>query len=353
MRIAVIAITRGGVKLAYKLKSALPISGLFASERYVEAEIDSMQPFAPSELKKLITLLWKQYDGFVFIMATGIVVRMIAPHLISKAVDPAIVVIDDAGCFAISLLSGHLGGANELAKSCAFACGATAVITTATDANGLPSFDLLAKEHGWQIDDLGRVKNLNQLLLDNEEIAIVDLSGKIRCWFHGQGRLTFYDTFSEALQSTARGFVFVTNHYIPPHKQSDTLLILRPLNLTIGIGCNRGTSLDEIENFVQISLRRVFLSLKSVRAIGSATAKSEEVGLQQFAKRHNLNLIFYSSDELNTVVCPSKPSEYALQAIGAKGVAEPAALLASGGGRLIVQKVKSDAITLAVAEIIE
>ena len=127
-------------------------------------------------------------DGFVLIMATGIVVRMIAPLLESKQSDPAVVTMDDAGRFAISLLSGHLGGANELAERCAFLTGARAVITTATDANELPSFDMLAKEQGWVIDDISCVKTLNRLLLDDEEIAVVDPSGKTRCWFHGRGQ---------------------------------------------------------------------------------------------------------------------------------------------------------------------
>lgn len=353
MRTAVIAITKHGAQLALKLQKVLPQCDLFVSERYAAAENGSTHRFVPSQLKSLIAGIWKQYDGFVCIMATGIVVRMIAPLLSSKQTDPAIVVMDDAGHFAISLLSGHLGGANELTERCAFASGARPVITTATDVNGLPSFDLLAKEHGWEIDDISRVKTLNRLLLDNEEIAVVDPSGKTRCWFHGQSCLRFYDTFAEALKSTAHGFVFVTNRHIPLHKQSEALLILRPRNLVLGIGCNRGTSADEIENFVQCNLRRIFLSIKSVRAIASATAKKDEAGLLRFAEKHGLDLICYSSEELNRVECPSMPSAHALQAIGAKGVSEPAAILASGGGRLILQKIKSDAVTLAVAEITE
>lgn len=325
-------------------------SDIFVSERYAGAENGIVQKFAPTELSQLIATAWKQYDGFVCIMATGIVVRMIAPFLSSKQTDPAVVVMDDAARFAISLLSGHLGGANELAERCAFATGARAVVTTATDANDLPSFDLLAKEHAWIIDDISRVKTLNRLLLDNMEIAVVDPSGKTRCWFHGSANLKYHDTFAEAFNSRAEGFVFVTNRHIPHQKQSDSLLILRPRNLVLGIGCNRGTPADEIDDFINKSLRRAFLSIKSVRKIATATAKEDEAGLLLFAKKHGLDISFYTSDELNQVSCPSKPSQHALEAIGAKGVAEPAAILASGGGCLIVKKIKSDAVTLAVAE---
>lgn len=351
MRIAIIAITSHGAELANKLYHLSDECDIFISERYVDAENSIVRRFAPTKLSHLIASIWKQYDGFIFIMATGIVVRMIASHLVSKTTDPAVVVMDDAARFSISLLSGHLGGANELAERCAHATGAHAVITTATDANNLPSFDLLAKEYGWIIDEISRIKTLNRLLLDKREIAVVDQSGKTRCRFHGVGNLKYYDTFTEAFNSSASGFVFVTNRHIPQHEQYDSLLLLRPRNLVIGIGCNRGTPVDEIDDFVNSNLRRVFLSMKSVRAVASANAKRDEEGLRLFAERYALEMLFYSSEELNSVLCPSRPSRYALEAIGAKGVAEPAAILASGGGQLVLEKIKSNSVTLAVAEV--
>ena len=157
MRTAIVAITRNGARLGRKLRENLAGTHLYISRRY-SGNCDNVQSFEPEELKTLITSLWKGYDGFVFVMATGIAVRMIAPLLESKETDPAVVVMDDAGRFAVSLLSGHLGGGNELAERCAFVTGARAVITTATDANNLPSFDMLAKEQGWGIDDISRVK---------------------------------------------------------------------------------------------------------------------------------------------------------------------------------------------------
>jgi cobalt-precorrin 5A hydrolase len=119
----------------------------------------------------------------------------------------------------------------------------------------------------------------------------------------------------------------------------------------LGIGCNRGTPADEIDAFVATHLKRIFVSLKSVCCIASAAAKRDEAGLIEYAARCDIPLAFYESEELNRVACPSPPSEHARAAIGAAGVAEPAALLASGGGRLLLMKVKSENITLAVAEI--
>ena len=121
----------------------------------------------------------------------------------------------------------------------------------------------------------------------------------------------------------------------------------------LGIGCNRGTSAEEIEAFVTAHLKRLFVSPKSVHCIASAAAKRDEAGLIAFAERYEFPLEFFESDELNQVTCPTPPSEHALAAIGAAGVAEPSALLASGGGRLLLKKVKSENVTLAVAEMKE
>lgn len=283
-------------------------------------------------------------------MATGIVVRLIAPLLAGKDKDPAVVVMDDGGKFAIALLSGHLGGANELARRCAYLTGAREVITTATDANDLPSFDMLAKEQGWVIDDLTRVKILNSLLLEEAEIAVVDPTGRVRPWFHGRGRLSFHDTFVEALQSPASGYLFITNRQLPTQVQSTKLLVLRPRNLVLGIGCNSGTTAEEIEAVVCANLKRLFLSIKSIKEIASATAKQGEVGLLAFAAKFAVPLSFYESAELNAVAVPTPASIHVLAAIGATGVAEPAALLASGGGFLLLKKVKSGNVTLAIAE---
>ncbi|MDD2580530.1 MAG: cobalt-precorrin 5A hydrolase [Desulfuromonadaceae bacterium] len=353
MRVAVVAITRGGALLGQRLCNSIANLEFYVSSRYAGQAGNHCKRFEPAGLKDLIATLWKKYDGFVLIMATGIVVRIIAPLLESKETDPAVVVMDDAGRFAISLLSGHLGGANELAERCAFASGARAVVTTATDTNNLPSLDMLAREQGWLIDDISRVKRLNTLLLDNEEIAVVDPTGQTRPWLHGRGKVTFYETFAEAVNSTACGFLFVTNHTLPQQTSPEQLLILRPRNLVLGIGCNRNTPVDEIETLVTLHLKRLFLSPKSVRCIASIAAKRDEAGLVEFAERLGVQLRCFESDELNEVAFPSPPSEHALAAVGVAGVAEPAAILASDGGRLLLRKVKSANVTLAVAEIKE
>lgn len=349
MKIAIIAITGNGARLGVKLAQGLPRSVLHLPPKLADQTAYPCSVFQEC-LKELVVRLWHESDGLVCIMASGIVVRIIAPLLEGKDRDPAVVVMDDAGRFAVSLLSGHLGGANELAGRCAQLAGATPVITTATDANGLPSFDMIAREQGWVIEDLSRVKVLNSLLLENGEIAVVDPTGQVEQAFCGRGRLTFHSDFHAAFRSSARGFLFVTNRRLPSQLLAPDLLVLRPRNLVLGIGCNSGTDAEEIEEVVLSNLKRLFLSLKSVCCIASATAKQSEPGLLDFARRHSLPVQFYESDVLNSVPAPSPPSPYALEAIGATGVAEPAAILASGGGHLLLKKEKSGNVTLAIAE---
>lgn len=345
MRVAIIAITANGAKLGATLKNGLPLGSLFVIEKHATGEAVPFSERVPA----LMARLWPDYDGFVCIMATGIVVRSIAPLLKGKDEDPAVVAVDDAGRFAVSLLSGHLGGANALAASCAELTGATPVITTATDANELPSFDMLAKENGWRIEDLSRVKVLNALLLEGKRIAVIDPTGKVADYCQGKGNLLFCRDADEALAVGADGMVVVNSGAVPHGLDPSQTLVLRPVELCLGIGCNRGTSADEIEAVVERHLSKLSLSLKSVRCIASAEAKADEEGLLACARRKGLPLLFFGSDELNAVVVPSPPSEHAFAAIGARGVAEPAALLASEGGLLILKKVKDGNVTIAIA----
>ncbi|MBJ6752550.1 cobalt-precorrin 5A hydrolase [Geomonas anaerohicana] len=347
MRVAIIAITANGAGLGTTLRRGLPQGTLFVLEKHAA---DEAVPFS-ERVPTLLARLWADFDGFVCIMATGIVVRSIAPLLQGKEQDPAVVAMDDAGHFSISLLSGHLGGANALASQCADLAGATAVITTATDANDLPSFDMLAKENGWRIEDLSRVKVLNALLLEGKEIAVIDPTGKVAAYCGGKGNLLFAEDWEHALQSGAKGVVLVTNRLVPAGIDLQRTLVLRPVDLCLGIGCNRGTTADEIESVVARHLAQLSLSERSIRCLASAQAKADEEGLLTYAEKKGFPLIFFGSDELNGVDAPSPPSEHAFAAIGARGVAEPAALLAAAGGKLQLHKVKDGNVTLAIAQL--
>lgn len=349
MNLAIIAITRNGAQLGARLQAARPRGQLFVLDRFAGAAGEMATPFS-GELKELVARVWRSFDGFAFIMATGIVVRMVAPHLSGKQRDPAVVVLDEAGRFAVSLLAGHLGGANRLAVELAAACDGTPVITTATDVNGLTAWDEAARQAGLRVEPVAHIKNLNSLLLEGGRIALVDRRGRVTPFFANTPGVEVHTNFAAALQSGATGLVFVTHRLLPDLDRRPNLLALRPPDLVVGIGCNRGTGADEIEATVTRELGRAFLAFASVGRLASVQEKVDEAGLLEFAARHALPLDVYPAAALNTVIAPSPASPHALAAVGAKGVCEPAAILAAAGGPLLITKKKSGNVTIAVAE---
>ncbi|GAB4301227.1 MAG: cobalt-precorrin 5A hydrolase [Desulfuromonadia bacterium] len=345
--VALIALTRGGARLARRLAGGIDAT-LYILRRYGGDAGKGAHLF--DDLSTIFPIIFREHSRILFIGAAGIAVRMAAPLLQSKERDPALVVMDEKGEFAIPILSGHLGGGNDLARTLAHITGGRPVITTATDVNQLPSFDLVAQEMGWEIERLDRVKHANAALLDGEPIAVVDQTGRLRHRFAGRGELRFHDTLVTALRSSCRVVVLVSNAVVPPAMEGERLLVLRPRNLFLGVGCNRGTAAEEILSLVTANLKRLFLSPRSIGAIATAEAKRGEGGLREAAEELKVPLLFFSSDELNGVPVPSPPSPHAQRAIGVRGVAEPAALLASRGGELILSKVRSGNVTLAIAE---
>lgn len=352
MKLAIIALTRNGVRLGARLQAAHPGTQLFVLERFADEGGSAATPFS-GELRALVARLWGHSQGFAFIMATGIVVRMIAPHLASKGSDPAVVVLDEAGRFAISLLGGHLGGANQLAVELAAVSGGTPVISTATDVNGLTAWDEAARQAGLKVEPLAHIKNLNSLLLEGGRIALVDRRGRVAPLFANTPGLEIHSTFAAALQSGVTGLVFVTHRLLPELDRQPNFLALRPPDLVVGIGCNRGTSAAEIEAVVTSELDRAALAFASVGRLASIEEKADEPGLLEFAARHALPLEFFTAAQLNAVAAPSPTSPHALDAVGAKGVCEPAAILAAAGGPLLITKKKCGNVTVAVAERID
>ncbi len=347
MPIAIIAITPGGAALARRLRGKLPQATVHLPAGLRTA--DGCEYFAEA-LGGVLSRLFAGGHQLICIMAAGIVVRVLAPHLRGKAVDPAVVVMDEAGQFAISLLSGHLGGANELAQEAARIAGGTAVITTATDVNGLVAWDEAARLEGMQIEPIAHIRQLNSLLLKGEKIALFDRKGRLAHYFAGTPGILPCTTFAEALQAGAAGGVFVTHRHIPGMDEQENLLVLRPRDLVVGIGCNRGTSAEEIETAVAATFDLAFLSPLSIACLATIDVKADEAGLQTFAARRGLPLELHSAEALNRTALASPPSKHALAAVGAHGVCEPTALLSAGSVSLLVKKRKHGNVTVAVAE---
>jgi cobalt-precorrin 5A hydrolase len=347
MTLAIVAITSRGADLAQCLADSLPDATAFLPEKFRMEDNCYYSSDSPGEL---LPRLFNEYDGLVCIMATGIVVRLLATHLRGKQYDPAVVVCDEAGEFAISLLSGHLGGANQLARQIADILDGQAVITTATDVNALPAWDDVAREEDLAIEPIGHIKHLNRRLLEASPIALVDPCRRIADRFAEVKSVVCCDTFLCAEEASTQGRVYVTHRLIPDLDRQPELLLLRPRDLVIGIGCNRGTDVAEIEAVVSLVLERAQLAFSSVCSVGTIIDKHDEIGINEFARRHSLAVEHFTAAELNQIEVPSAPSLHALQAVGAKGVCEPAALCAARSGRLLVRKQKSGNVTVAVAE---
>lgn len=350
MKLAIVAITSGGAQLARHLGAKLPEASVFLPEKYRSGdECD----YFDKPLAVWLPGLFREAEQLVCIMATGIVVRILGRELKGKDQDPAVVVMDEAGQFAISLLSGHLGGANDLARRLATACGATPVITTATDVNQLPAWDQVARDAGLVVDPVAHLKTLNSLLLEGRRIGLVDRRKRVSGKYTSVKGVTLYDSFASASRSSADGLVFVTHRFLPHLHNQPEMLALRPRDLVVGIGCNRDTTAAEIEQAVRSKLKQSFLAFDSIACIASIDAKQDEVGLLEFARQNRLPLKFYPAEDLNRVEIPSPVSLHAQKAVGAKGVCEPAALLASGMGEMLIRKQKVGNLTVAVAEILK
>lgn len=348
MKLAIVAITSGGVQLARHLGAKLPEARVFLPERLRRGDDDDC---FDKPLAVWLPGLFREVEQLICIMATGIVVRILGRELKGKDRDPAVVVMDEAGQFAISLLSGHLGGANDLARRIAEASGATPVITTATDVNSLPAWDQAARDVGLMVEPVANLKNLNRLLLEGGRIGLVDQRRRIADKFSKVPGVKLYDNFAAATRSSAEGLVFVTHRFLPHLQNQPEMLALRPRDLVVGIGCNRNTSAGEIELAVRNKLKQSFLAFASIACVASIDAKQDEAGLVEFAENNSLPLKFYSAEELNRVEVPSPVSLHAQKAVGAKGVCEPAALLASGMGEMLIRKQKVGNLTIAVTEI--
>jgi len=285
-------------------------------------------------------------ENLVCVMAAGIVVRSLAPLLKSKALDPAVVVVDEAGQFAVSLLSGHLGGANELAREVAKILGGTPVITTATDVQELPALDVLAAENGLIIENLPEVRVISMALLAGRPVRVVDPQGHLAGMLAANPeRFIPVPDLDQALSIPGPAVYVGFRERLWP---ADWLR-LRPRNLVAGMGCHKGTSEKELIDFIEHTFQQAGLSLLSLKALATIEAKKEEPGLQMAARSLGVEFLWFTAQELERVPAPN-PSERVARHMGVASVSEAAALKA-GGVELIIPKRKAANATLAVARV--
>lgn len=318
MNIAIIAITTGGKALAQKIAYDTPYTVLDSEDKVADK----------------LRHNWQIFDGFIMIMATGIVVRSIAPLLSSKREDPAIVVTDEAGKNAISLLSGHLGGANKLAHDVAQLTGGTAIITTASDTLGYTALDLWARENKLMVADTTRLTEKSALLVNRGYLMV----------YQKDSRLSLPQDLREA-ESASEADILISYS----EKADAQQLVLHPKTLVLGTGCRKETPLVDYQNAFADLCRDMDISPLSIAKLCSIDAKKNEPGLLAFALSIDLLIEFYPREEINTFADQLTHSAKALEAVGAIGVAEPTALLGASQTTLYCTKKKWKNITMALA----
>lgn len=323
MKLALAAFTDRGESLGLRLITFLGETGCEGVFR----------PSAGGEsLKAWTGRQFEEADALVFIGAAGIAVRSIAPCLVRKDCDPAVLVIDEKGRFVIPLLSGHIGGANELAEKIAGRLDACAVITTATDINGVFAIDVWAKKQGCCLPDISGIKKVSGKLLGSETV--------------------FFDSEFPITGRAPCGVVRSSGEKKPDfcltiHQGGTNALILVPRIISLGIGCKRGTPCENIERLFERVFREHHLLEEAVLSVSTVDIKASEEGLLAFCRKRGLKLKTYSAGELSKAEGRFHGSSFVEKTIGVDNVCERSAVMT--GGKLLIEKTSGDGVTLAAA----
>lgn len=291
-------------------------AGAAARDRLVAAWPDRVRVY-DGPVGDAVRRAFAECEQLVCFLATGAVVRLVAPLLGDKATDPGVVCVDEGGRFAVSLVGGHGGGANELARQVGELLGAEPVVTTATDAVGVPGLDTL----GLPVE--GDVAGVSRALLDGEPVALrAEVAWPL-----------------PPLPVGAEGayVVRVTDRLV--ERVAEREVVLRPPSLVVGVGASKGAPVDEVLALIESTLREAGLSPDSLAELATVDAKADEPGIVAAAERLGVPVVTYSAEQLADVEVPN-PSDAPLAAVGTPSVAEAAALVR--GGELLVPKRKSE-----------
>lgn len=315
MSVACLAFTERGFSLAQKLAQVLGGTADRSGQ--------------PVSLQNWTQAHFTKDRALIYVGAVGIAVRAVAPYLQSKTTDPAVVVVDECGRYAIPLVSGHLGGANDLARRVAELCGAQAVITTATDCNGLFAVDEWARCQHCVVMNPACIRKVSGALLAGKEIRV--------------------KTEHPIVGIPPRGVKVVQK---PPYEvylgnmpQQASVLWLVPKVTVLGIGCRKGTGIEALEKVFQAS----GILPQSVCAVASIDLKAQEKGLLAFCERHAWPFQVYRAEELAQAEGTFSGSAFVEKTTGVDNVCERAAVLGSGGGSLLCRKMVGSGVTLAAA----
>lgn len=339
MKASIFSYTRNGAKISLLVRSCLQelgyIVNAYAPEKYVGVhELLIKSQGCSKDAARAFT----EDRLIIYIGSSGIAVRSIAPFVKSKTTDPAVISIDEQGRYVIPLLSGHIGGANSVARRLAQILNAEPIITTATDINGLFAVDEWAVKNNLHIGSMYAAKEFAAALVDGEKIGLSS-TYKLSDDELPKG--------IEISSSNRVGFVISDN---PQDKPYQVTLNLLPKVYYLGIGCRRNTPEEKIASLVLPKLKALNLTMASIAGIASVDLKQDEQGLLSFARKYKLPITFYTAQELSAVEGVFSPSAFVQSVVGVNNVCERSAVKASDNGKLILAKTSQEGVTLAIAK---
>ena len=332
MRVAIISVSDKGKELAVTIKEHLDNDSTI-----IKADLFH------KNVKKYLKIAFYEYDAIVAVMASGILIRSIAPYIQSKTTDPAVVNIDDNGNFVISTLSGHLGGANRLTNKIATLIDATPVITTSSDVNKRLGIDVLASDLYLSIDDSKEILFFNKAILDCKKITFTMNDEKEYLADYLENNTLEMDVSFSYSSDVSDDEIKVS---LDGHE-----IILKERKVVVGIGCRRGKECEKINEGLIKSLNDLGIDKSRVNQFASAEIKKDEKGILELSEKSGIPVNFVDLDRLKLFESRDiQKSEFVKSKFGIYGVCEPSALITAGfDSKLIYKKTSYDGVTIAVA----
>ena len=344
---SVLAITKNGVNIGENLKKLFPDLDVFAPSKLTTDAVGITWYSEPTTEK--IVELFKNNNALICIFSLGAVIRLISPYLKDKKTDPAVIVIDDKTNFVISVLSGHIGGANELTEEIAEKLGALPVITTAADVNKTIAVDLVGREFNWKIDDDSTVTKISAHMVNEEPIGVFQETGEKNWYKKLPKNVVIYENMKELKKSNSKAHLIISDKIIEG-KISKESVIYHPPSLVIGIGLHWDTSKETIREGIEFCLKKFKLNSKSIAKLVSIKKPEDVQGLIDLGIEMGIPVKYVNREELAEISAPN-PSETVKAFEGTASVSEAAAIKVSKG-QLIVEKQKFPPnLTIAIARI--
>ena len=344
---SVLAITKNGVNIGENLKKLFPNWDIFAPSK-LTTEAIGITWYSEPTTEKIIEL-FKNNDALICIFSLGAVIRLVAPYLKDKKTDPAIIVIDDKANFVISVLSGHIGGANELTRKIAEKLESLPVITTAADVNKTIAVDLVGREFNWKIDDDSTVTKISAHMVNEEPIGIFQEAGEKSWCKKLPNNVLVYQNMKDLEKSNSKAYLIISDKIIDDGISKESV-IYRPPSLVVGIGLHWDTTKETIRGGIDTCLEKFRLSPKSIAKLVSIKKPEDVQGLIDLGKEMGIPVEYVNREDLAEISAPN-PSETVKAFEGTASVSEAAAIKVSEG-QLIVEKQKFPPnLTIAIARI--